>query len=99
MQVTVHNDAFPKDQEFEIPGLGLVTNHQAKEVDANQVGMYESFGLKFPKDGNLVIDQNPPVSFMTLDDAPEDDEDDTEPAPAVGSGAVGAPKVDEKEKK
>jgi hypothetical protein len=60
MQVTIHNNAFPEDQEFEIPGLGLVKNHEPKELDANQVATYKAYGLEWPDDNNLVIDQNEP---------------------------------------
>lgn len=76
MQVTVHNDAFPEDQEFELPGLGLVKNHETKEVDAIQVQTFKNYGHEWPKDGNLVIDQNEapkpkaPITPAKSDDPP-----------------------------
>lgn len=85
--VTLHNNAFPEDQEFEIPGLGLVTNHKPKEVEPIQVAMFEAYGLTFPEDGELVIDQNPkePEPEAKEEDPPKSD-------PPVGlSSSEGAP--------
>lgn len=39
-KVTVTNDAFPKEAEFEIRGLGLFTNGKPKEVTAEQEAAY-----------------------------------------------------------
>lgn len=41
-KVTVTNDAFPKEAEFEIRGLGLFTNGKPKEVTAEQEAAFES---------------------------------------------------------
>ena len=96
--ITVHNDSFPEDQEFEIPGIGLVVNHEARDVDELQIAMYESYGLEFPKNGDLVIDQNNPYVDEPEKDKPSEDldgdgekesfkEDAPSNPPAVGLGA------------
>lgn len=65
--VTIHNDSFPKDQEFDIPGLGLVVNHKATTVDDGQIAQYEQLGYKWPDEGNLVIDQREPKPDKDVD--------------------------------
>ena len=58
MKVRVDIDTIPDDQAVEIPGLGLCVNHQEKEVDEQQVAMYNDQrppDAAFPEDGFLHV--------------------------------------------
>lgn len=90
MRITVNNNAFPEDQEFEIPGIGLVKNHEPTEVTPQQRAMYDSLGFVWEGNGDLVIDQNEP-------EPPKTPISDTNipPPPAVGSSTQGAPDSEE----
>lgn len=89
MKVTIHNNAFPKDTAFEIPGIGLVINHETTEVNDLQVAMYKSYGYDWPESGDLVIDQNEPVNVEPLNSS--DSETATQPGSPVGFASLTVP--------
>lgn len=42
LEITVKNDDFPKDYEFDIRGLGLFKNGESREVTAEQEAAFVS---------------------------------------------------------
>lgn len=50
LKVTVENDAFPKDHEFEIRGLGLFTNGKARTITEEEEQAFVALNEKSVKD-------------------------------------------------
>jgi hypothetical protein len=86
LTVTVQNDAYPDDTEFEVMGLGLFTNGESREVTEDQEKLFVSMNQAAVEE-TIGENENVAISGATtienMDEVLGTDVSDTIPAPEV----------------